>query len=286
MSTPITDSAPPPGAPRRWLLVAAAAAVVLAASGVTVLLLRSDDQATGGAAPAVGASASPTVGTSAATGPTGTLPPSETPRRPPVLAFGYQPLWPFTGVSDAAAWQRSYREGGHQPWHLDAGQTALSFTRGFLGYTDIDRVLGTSVSGTQCWVRVGYADPNGRLATAAVLHLVRIGTGADAPWEVVGSRDSTLSLTVPRYGATVSSPVAVGGRVSGVDENLVVQVRAVGLPLLGRSAGIPAGGQDAPWSGRVSFTAPAGTVLTVAVSTGGHLLGVERFAITAAVTRP
>jgi hypothetical protein len=281
---------PPPVTPhRRWRLIAAAAtALVLAGAGLTVLLWPSGDQGSGGGAPAAGPSVSTPASAPVATTAPGTGTASAAPSQPAVPGFGYQPLWPFTGLADAAAWQRSYREGGHQPWHLDVAESALSFTRGFLGYTDIDRVVGTSVSGRQAWVSVGYADPNGRPAAAAVLHLARIGTGADAPWEVVGSRDSTLTLTRPGYGTAVTSPMTVGGRVTGVDENLVVQVRAIGLPLLGRSAGIPAGGQRTPWSGDVAFTAPAGTVLTgtvltVAVSTGGHLLGVERFAITGVV---
>jgi hypothetical protein len=39
-------------------------------------------------------------------------------------------------VADAGAWQQSYRAGGHQPWHLDARLTALSFASGFLGRLD------------------------------------------------------------------------------------------------------------------------------------------------------
>jgi len=200
--------------------------------------------------------------------------------QPPAGAFGYQPLWPFAGVADAAAWQRSYRSGGHQPWRLDAGLTALSFTRTYLGYQNIDRVVGQTASGTQAWVTVGYADPNGAAAPAAVVHLARIGTGQDAPWEVVGTRDTTLTLTRPGYGTTVTPPVTVGGWITGVDESLSVQVRALGEPVLAKLAGIPAGGVRSPWSARIGFTAPAGTVVTIAVSTGGHTAAVEEFAIT------
>jgi hypothetical protein len=60
---------------------------------------------------------------------------------PTTRQFRYQPLWPFTSEAAAAAWQRSYRAGGHQPWHLDAKQTALSFTTGHLGFTEIDKVV-------------------------------------------------------------------------------------------------------------------------------------------------
>jgi hypothetical protein len=276
----------PPRA-RWWLLAVIATVLVMVVAAVTAALLHSSGQPSAGPSPGGSAQPSPAGPSSGVPSPAPSATasgPSATASGVPEPAFRFQPLWPFAGVSDAAVWQRGYRAGGSQPWHLDPALTAQSFTRGYLGYTELDRVVSRQVAGTQAWIGVGYADRNGRLATAAVLHLARLGSGADAPWEVVGSRDSTLSLTTPAYGATVTSPLTAGGRITGVDENLRVQVRAIDRPLLGRSAGVPAGGQDAPWSARVAFTAPAGTVLTVAVSTGGHLLGVERFAVTAVRT--
>jgi hypothetical protein len=196
--------------------------------------------------------------------------------------FGFSPLWPFAGPAAAATWQESYRAGGHQPWHLDPAATALSFTRDYLGYREVDEVVSRRVAGTEAWIGVGYTPQPGLTSTAAVVHLARIGAGGDAPWEVVGTRDTSLSLTTPAYGATVFSPLAVGGRVSGADESLVTQVRALGRPVLARSAGVPAGGERRPWSTSLAFSAPRGSVLTVAVATGGHVQGVERFAITGA----
>jgi hypothetical protein len=276
MSTTVLPQ-PPPGPPAvkktRWRVVAAVvtAIVVVIASVVVGLLLSGDSGPSGPAA-----NPSPTGQPAPPSG----QPPTGGPTQPPAAGFRYQPLWPFSGVADASAWQQAYREGGHQPWHLDARATALSFASGFLGYKGIDRVAGETRSGSETWVTVGYADPNGATAAAAVVHLARFGTGTDAPWEVVGTRDTTLTLTQPRYGATVVSPIAVGGRITGVDESLRVQVRALGKPVLGEVTGIPAGGDRSPWSARLRFAAPAGTVLTIAVSTGGHSADVERFAIT------
>lgn len=177
-------------------------------------------------------------------------------------------------------WQRAYRDGGHQPWHLDAGLVARRFTQSYLGYQEVDRVVRVAISDDQAWVDVGFRLPDGKDATAAVVHLAKIGSGSYAPWEVVGTKDSTLSLTTPRYGATVTSPMVVGGRITGVDESLVIRVLRLGTGEVGRSPGIPAGGQNSPWSTTMPFSAPAGSVLTIAVSTGGHVAGVERFAIT------
>ncbi len=265
-----------PGRPdhpvRRGLLVAVGIAVLvlllLVALGVS--LLREPEPAT------PGASATPTPSaTTSVTGPT----PSAS-RSAVVPAFGAVPLWPFGTVAEAGAWQEQYRSTGAQAWHLDAAQTALRFTRDFLGYREIDRVVGTpTVTARAAWVPVGAAAPDGRPSVAAVLHLARIGAGADAPWEVVGSRDTTLTLTTPAYGARVTSPVTVGGRITGVDESLRVQVRTLSGQV-GLVGGVPAGGMRSPWSVEVPFAAPSGSVLTVAVSTGGHVRAVERFAIT------
>jgi hypothetical protein len=43
---------------------------------------------------------------------------------------------------------------------------------------------------------------------------------------------------------------------------------------------VPAGGENQLWSTRVSFRGATDPALTIVASTGGHLLGVERFAIT------
>jgi hypothetical protein len=298
VSTQIIDRPPPiPPDRSRWpLAVSIISLVVLVAAAIAgVFVLRSDGNPAPGPTATPTASATPSTSTSASSPSSST--PSGTPSSQPSTGttgptvapppvFGYQPLWPFGSRADVAAWQRAYRHSGSQPWHLDAARTALSFTTGYLGYTEIDRVTSQQVVGNQAWTGVGYRDPAGRAVTAAVLHLARMGSGPDAPWEVVGSRDTTLSLTIPPYGATRTSPVTVGGRITGVDESLTIQVHALGWPLLGEVTGIPAGGQQSPWSVQVLFTARGGTVLTVAVSTGGHVQGVERFAVTGIVAGP
>lgn len=199
----------------------------------------------------------------------------------PALRSGYLPLYPFATGQQVLAWQEAYRADGSGPWHRSAERTALEFARSYLGYSEVDRT--TSHTGTAGDVRVGvgWADPFGRDVTAGVVHLLRFGTGADAPWEVVGTKDSVLSLTAPRYGSTVAGTFTVGGRITGVDESLVVEARA--LPsgdVLAAPAPLPAGGEDTPWRTRITVDAPAGTVVTVSVSTGGHLMGVEAFAVT------
>ncbi len=199
-------------------------------------------------------------------------------------AFPYQPLWPFASAADARAWQTSGSSQGHQPWHLDPAATALSFARDFLGFTDIDRTLASTVTGDDARVQVGYATEGGRTGVAAVVHLVRFGSGGDAPWEVVGTDDTTFSLTQPAYGTTVTASLTAGGRITGVDESIHVQVRPAagssGGQVAGESCCLPAGGQNSPWTVNVKISARPGQGLVVVASTGGHLHGVERFTVT------
>ncbi|MFF8846294.1 hypothetical protein ACF08N_26860 [Streptomyces sp. NPDC015127] len=219
---------------------------------------------------------------SATTGPTT---PTQTPTgTPPLGSWSLQPVWPFATLAQAQAWERAYRSSGHQPWHRDPDQTALAFTRGYLGFEEIDRVSSRTVSGRHA--RIGVAPTGPETGTAAVIHLVRFGTGPDAPWEVVGTDDTTFSLTTPAYGSLVHSPLMTGGRISGVDESIRVQVRQPSseAPLGTSPCCTPAGGNNQPWNVKVSFSEARDPVLTVVASTGGHVADVERFTVTAVRT--
>ncbi|WP_169813099.1 hypothetical protein [Nocardia jejuensis] len=293
----MTPNSEPPG--RRpgtiFALAALAAVVVLGLAAIAYFGLIRDSGDDTGATPTLTPTASVTG--PATSGPPANLtgsPPSpeattasgpETTTAPPTsgtpVTFAYQPLWPFASAAEAIAWQQSYHEGGHQPWHLDPSAVALNFTRGYLGYTDLDRVLLATTKGEESWITIGYGNPNGVGIPAAELHLARLGAGADMPWEVVGTEDRTLTIATPEYGAKVGSPLAVGGHVTGVDESLRVRIHQLTGPRsVGEIPGIPAGGTDSPWSGTVPFTGTCPGVLTVAVSTGGHVAEVERFAVT------
>ncbi len=195
-------------------------------------------------------------------------------------AFAYVPLWPFASVSAAEKWQREATLGGHQPWHLDAGQVAVAFAQQYLRFGEIDAVVRRTVGAADARVTLGYT-VDGQSGTAAVLHLVRIGSGAMAsrPWEVVGTDDkATFSLTRPRYGSTVSGTITVGGRIAGVDESIRVSARQLS-GLVGGYCCLPAGA-PAPWSVPLRLTSTHPGAITIVASTGGHLTTVERFAIT------
>jgi hypothetical protein len=195
--------------------------------------------------------------------------------------FAYVPLFPFGGLAAVRAWQASYASGGHQPWHLNPGLTALAFTQGYLGFGRIDKVADLAISGGDAHVTVGFHRPDGHVSAAAVVHLVKFGSGKNVPWEVVGTDDTTLTLDIPAYGGTATSPVRIGGKITGVDESLRAEVHQLDSSgPVGRYCCRPAGGQASRWSFRVVFRAAPGQVITIVVHTGGHVAAVERFAVT------
>jgi hypothetical protein len=220
------------------------------------------------------------------TTPTTTGPAAPPPTPTPRTAGRYQLLFPFATDAEAQAWQREAAPQGHQPWHTSPEQTALAFT-GFLGFTDIDRTFGTSYPRPDdAQVTVGFLNPAEGEVRVAVIHLIRLGWGDGGPWEVVGTEDLLgLTLDLPRYGADVTSPLTVGGTITGVDEHIRVRAYrpAVSGPV-GDQFGVPGGGERTPWTTTVSFPPGPGTVLIVA-STGGHLAEVERFAVTGVQSR-
>ena len=272
---------PPPTRRRpsgRSIAVAAVVAVAVTTGGVLMAVGADRSAPTTGADPTVTVPAPESAGSAGpvAAGPEGTVG-TRVPDPPPAATTQW--LWPFADPAGVADWQRAYRQGGSQPWHLDAGTTALGFA-GYLGYGDVDRVVRSTVDGQTAYVAIGFALPNGSLHTAADVHLVRLGTGVDAPWEAVGTRDTTLTLDRPGYGSTVASPMTVGGRITGVDEQVVVTLHAQSGDVKATAAAVPAGGVRSPWSVPVRFSSGPGHTVTIAAATGGHIAAVERFAVT------
>ncbi len=205
---------------------------------------------------------------------------SGTPGRVPGLPAGYLPLYPFASLASVRAWQASYKSGGHQPWHLSPDITATSFAA-FLGYTDVTQIAHSTVRGGDAHVAVGIKLPNGTIGTAAVIHLLRFGSGQYVPWEVVGTSDTTFTLDRPPYGSAASSPVTVGGTITGVDESIRVTAHSLSAQgPVGTYCCQAAGGTRSPWSARLTFRAAPGEVITIAAATGGHVAAVERFAVT------
>lgn len=265
----------------RHCVAAAAATLLLAACATTSGPAPTGTSPT--ASPGGSTAASPGGSTAASPGTPATSPSQSTgaPASSPAPApFAYLPLYPFANLAQVRAWQAAFISGGHQPWHLSATGTALAFAA-WLGFRDMSRVARVTGTTSDAHVAVGFALPNGKTATAAVVHVVRYGSGRNVPWEVTGTDDTTLTLDIPGYGSVVSSPVRIGGKITGVDENLRAEVHSLAAATpVGSYCCSAAGGQRTPWSLTVPFRAPSGTVITIAVHTGGHVAAVERFAVT------
>jgi hypothetical protein len=192
------------------------------------------------------------------------------------------PLFPFASAADVTTWQSQYGATGADSWHLQPGLTAVKFAA-WLGFGQISDALLVRGTANNVAVTVGFtvADAGSTTVRSAIVHLVRWGTGSHAPWEVVGTNDTTLTVSLPVYGVTASSPVTVGGRITGVDENIKVRARALSSTGdVGVSCCSAAGGTRSPWSRSLTFTAASGTVVTIVAQTGGHVAQVERFAVT------
>ena len=84
------------------------------------------------------------------------------------------------------------------------GLTAVGFSTGHLGFTEVNRETSRRIVGREAWIGVGHDRLDGQMGshmgTVAVVHLARMGAGADAPWEVVGTRDSTCPSRRRRTG--------------------------------------------------------------------------------------
>lgn len=207
--------------------------------------------------------------------------PVDTTTAPAPDGFTYQPLWPFASQDEADRWLRDGAVAGAAPWHADPETTALSFAQDYLGFAEIDRTTTVTEHVDEAWVGVGYASPTGKPTTAATIHLARFGTATNAPWEVVGSLDDALTLSTPVYGSTVGTVIEAGGAITGVDENLHLQVRqSTQENVLGDYCCVPAGGESRPWSATFSTSPPQPGALTLVVWTGGHVAKVEKFAVT------
>jgi hypothetical protein len=197
-----------------------------------------------------------------------------------VLAPPLLPLFPFQTTAEADAWRAEHNASGARAEFADAGKTAVAFAH-FLGYTEIDRVITSRSDALGMHVSVGSLVPDTQqTSTAAIVHLVRYMAGADAPWEVVGTDDTNFALTAPAYGASIRSPLAVGGTITGVDESIRVHVQQLHANgFLGELCCVPAGGQKSPWTGTITFAPPTDPILMVSASTGGHVRDVERFTV-------
>jgi hypothetical protein len=118
----------------------------------------------------------PATSTSAPSASSSSSPPVSTPSPSHRATFdlGYQPLYPFRTLIEAQSWQEAHRSGGHQPWHLDAGATALSFAWGWLGFQELDTVTSTVYDRTGAHIGVSISI-GPRIAAIRPIHSSKAG---------------------------------------------------------------------------------------------------------------
>ncbi len=225
---------------RLWLLPSAA--VATAAAAAAFFLVTPDTRKTQTLHPGETPTSQPT-----------TEPTSEPTAEPtPVLAddggtpLDYPAIWPFTTQAQASAW---VEDSGSMPWADNGLEVGRHFVREHLGFTQITvtqtcvscDVLALSVSGTSVGELV-----LGRVGAGfATGHGTRLFTVTDV-------RGTDLTITTPKAGASVTSPLGVGGRITGVDENVSLRLLSLAGDQLA-AAGAPAG-SAVPWSTTLSWS--------------------------------
>jgi hypothetical protein len=209
--------------------------------------------------------------------------------RPLGTIAGMPALWPLSNSLEAIRFARS--NPAPSAWQRSASQTALRFTRTYLGFTDITTVIAVRFRGARADLDVGYLPTSASINVAATIELRRWADLAGAPWEVVGATTKGLSASAtlgpPSSGIR---PLTVTGLITGVDESIGIDVRLLShAKPIAVSCCLAAGGQSMAWRRTVSVPlAPpvqpsqsaSVTSLSVITHTGGHLQAVERFTVT------
>jgi hypothetical protein len=152
-------------------------------------------------------------------------------------------IWPFTTQVEAAAWQstRPYADNG-----LEVGR---HFVSDYLGLTGVN----VSQSCVSCGV-LGL-DVNGKPVGQITLATVGVGFASGHGthvFSVVGVGGTDLTVTSPKAGAAISSPATVTGRVTGVDESVLLRLLTAGGDELATTSA-PAG-SAVPWSGTLTWS--------------------------------
>lgn len=167
-------------------------------------------------------------------------------------------IWPFTSDADARAWEQ---DPGERAWASSEQQVAQRFARDVLHLEQVTAVPDQDrMSLRQGGVEVGVA---------------RLAHREHGPWTVRSVDGGDLTVTAPTPGAAVVSPTTVVGRISGVHQNVQLQLVTTDGRRLAE-AGAPAG-QEVPWQGTLSWT-------DADWSTGG-IIGVTRSDRDGSVTR-
>lgn len=273
------------GQPGRALTVAAGvAALAVGLSGVAVLLDDRYGPATVVSRPV--ATSPPTPDPTPVTpAPTSAAPPTAPGPSAPSAGLSSMPvLLPLPGDEVRTLWPTATvgatRTATTAPAaSQDPAEAAGAFVRDFLGYPEVDRVLGRTdrvedgVAVAE--VGLGRVVRDGATAVPVTTVLLReVPVPGGSRWAVLSAGAVDLAVDPPT--GALTSPAQVTGTVRGVDEQISVELWRPEQPdRLGRATtsggGLP---RARPWAATLSTDAAAGPAVLVA-ATGSPLGGVQ-----------
>jgi hypothetical protein len=164
------------------------------------------------------------------------------------------PVWPFTTDAQAAAWERTP---GSRTWAADPVQVVTHLMSDYL------KLPGQATRRVDSDPDAAIVEVSAAGRPVSQVRLVKVGRDANGPWSVTGASSDNLSVTQPNDGDEVSSPLAVAGRVSGVDQS--VHLRLMTTAVLAE-AFAPAG-MDLPWTQSLTWTESEWSVAALAANT-------------------
>jgi hypothetical protein len=225
---------------RFWLLPSAA--VATAAAAAAFVLVAPDHPQTQtlqpGETPSATATSEPSTSASPAPVDTGD--------------WQFAAFWPFASAAEARAADPP------AAWTTDGLEVGKRLVRDVLKLPDVT-VVQTCVSCEALTLKVGAQDVGTLQLGHYTVHGTRVFTVAD-----VSGTD--LTVTSPKAGAAVVSPLSVTGRVTGVDENVQLRLLSTAGKELA-SASAPAG-SAVPWSATLTWSSTDWT--------SGAVVGVTR----------
>ncbi|MDX6197796.1 MAG: hypothetical protein QOJ79_947 [Actinomycetota bacterium] len=164
------------------------------------------------------------------------------------------PVWPFSTDAQAADWER---HPGAQGWADDPVQVAQHLLADYL------KLPGRAVPRTDDDQDSAVVAVSAAGRTVARVRLVRVGRDQNGPWSVVGADAPSLSVTQPRDGDEVSSPINIAG--TAADPDTSVHVRLLATRALGD--GHTMAGRDIPWTHSLPWTGSDWSVAALVANT-------------------
>ncbi|MDT7545505.1 MAG: hypothetical protein QOE99_1615 [Actinomycetota bacterium] len=186
------------------------------------------------------------------------------------------PVWPFTTDAQAAEWK--VRPGSRE-WAADPVQVVQHLLDDYL------KLPGTATTRLpdKAADAVVEVSAGGRLVSH--VHVVKVGEAGLGPWSVTHAESDNLSVTSPKDGDDVTSPLTVTGTVPGVDESVHLQL----LADTRLAEGFAPAGHDQPWTHLLSWPDSSWSVAALAGSTfngNGDLSAITITAVRRAAGQP